>query len=218
MTSKRPLDSANETGFLSKVVRPRYFVRLDFASGVQRYHTDIGPRTITHPIFGSEVYTGIGDMGGIEGEIVESVSAAPQAVKISLTGVKSAFTTTIITDDYFRRDAEVMMGLDDASGAVLADPEIIFSGFMDKADLILAEDSARIVMTCESRAFELQRSSDWRFTDEDKQIEVSGDLLGEYIYRMADLQLFWGDKQFLSPFSTPNPLNDFDRSRRGRHA
>ena len=40
------------------------------------------------------------------------------------------------------------------------------------------------------------RSSDWRFSDEDKQVEVNGDLMGEYIYRMIDLQLTWGDSTY----------------------
>jgi hypothetical protein len=195
MTSKRTIDSANETGFLAKVVRIIYYARLDFSSGVQRYHTLIGPRTATHPIHGAEVYTGIGDFGGIEGEIIESVSSAPQAMRISLTGVKSAFNNTIITDDYYRRDFELMIGLLDATGALLADPEILFSGFMDKADLVLTDKAGRIVLVCESRATNLMRASDLRFTDEDLQAEFSGDLMGEYIYRMADLKLYWGDRE-----------------------
>ena len=38
-------------------------------------------------------------------------------------------------------------------------------------------------------------ASDLRFTDEDLQVEFSGDLMGEYIYRMADLKLYWGDRE-----------------------
>ncbi|MEE8599319.1 MAG: hypothetical protein V3S69_07435 [Dehalococcoidales bacterium] len=198
MTSKRDLAAANETGFSAKVVRPVYFLRLDFSTGVQRYHTEIGPRTITHPIHGAESYTGIGDFGGLEGDIVESISSAPQAVRVSVTGVKSAFNTTIITDDYFRRDVEIMIGLYDDAGVVLADPEIIFSGFMDKADLVLSDLAGRISLTCESRATNLKLSSDWRFTDEDLQIEFTGDLLAEYVWRMLDLQLFWGSKEVVT--------------------
>ena len=203
MTSKRSITAANETALLAQLVKPVYFTRLDFSSGVERYHTEIGPTTATHPIHGAEVYTGIGDFGGIDGAIVESVSGAPQAIKLTLTGVKSSLINMSLVDDYYRRDAEIMLGLEDEAGALIADPEIVFSGFMDKIDISLTQAVGQMTLTCESRGTNLQRASDWRFTDEDKQIEVNGDLLGEYIYRMADLQLFWGDREFRSPFGSP---------------
>ena len=201
MSSKRTISSLNETGFLAKVVKAVFYARMDFSSGIQRVHTEIGPKTAVHYIYGSETYLGIGDYGGIDGSVVESVSGAPQALRLSLTGVKGTWIDRAIVDDYYRRSVEVMLGLEDESGVLLADPEIIFSGFMDTVTIALDESTAQMTLTCESRGTNLQRASDWRFTDEDKQIEVPGDLLGEYIYRMFDLQLFWGDRSFNSPFS-----------------
>lgn len=192
MSSKRTIAAANETALLAQVIKPVYFTRLDFSGGVERYHTEIGPKTATHPIHGAEVYTGIGDFGGLSADVVESVSGAPKSIQISLTGIKASKITTMLTDDYFRRDAEIMLGLEDDTGVLIEDPEIIFSGFMDKADIVLNEGIGQITLICESRGVNLLRSSDLRFTDEDKQAEVSGDLLGEYIYRMPDLELFWG--------------------------
>ena len=205
MTSKRNIDAANETATLAQLVKPVYFVRLDFSSGVERYHTEIGPTTATHPIYGAESYVGIGDFGGVDGEVVESVTGAPIAIKLSLTGVKSSMINMALVDDYYRRDAELMVGLEDETGDLIADPEIIFSGFMDQINISLNTSMGQMQLTCESRGTNLQRASDWRFTDEDKQIEVNGDLMGEYIYRMADLQLFWNDREFNSPFGRSNP-------------
>lgn len=192
MSSKRTIAAANETALLAQVIKPVYFTRLDFSGGVARYHTEIGPKTAVHPVHGSEVYTGIGDFGGLSAAVVESVAGAPKSIQISLTGIKASVITTMLTDDYFRRDAEIMLGLEDDTGALIEDPEIIFSGFMDKADIVLNEGIGQITLTCESRGVNLLRSSDQRFTDEDKQAEISGDLLGEYIYRMPDLVLTWG--------------------------
>ena len=192
MTSKRDITTANENALLSKVVRPIYFARLDFSSGVERYHTGIGPRTATHPIHGSESYTGIGDFGGIEGEILETVNSVPASVKLMLTGIDATTVNMSLTDNYFMRDAELMLGLLDESGDLVTDPIVLYSGLMDKGDIALEQGLGQIQLTIESRAVKLNRASDWRFTDEDKQIEVNGDLMGEYIYRMADLQLVWG--------------------------
>ncbi len=203
MTSKRSINATNESELLKKLVKLVYFARLDFSSGVQRVHTEIGPITATHPVHGSEVYTGIGDFGGIDGEVVESVTGAPQALKLSLTGIKSSWINRSLTDDYYRRDAEIMLGLEDESGSLVANPEILFSGFMDKVDVVLSEGMGAMSLICESRGTNLQRAPDNRFTDEDKQAEMLGltspettDLLAEYVYRMADLKLFWGDREF----------------------
>jgi hypothetical protein len=224
MTSKRSINATNETELLKKVVKIVIFARLDFSSGVQRMHTEIGPITATHPVHGAEVYTGIGDFGGIEGEVVESVSGAPQALKLRLTGIKSSWINMALTDDYYRRDAEVMIGLEDEAGDLVANPEILFSGFMDKVDVALSEGLGAMTLTCESRGTNLQRAPDNRFTDEDKQSEMLGltspettDLMGEYVYRMADLKLYWGDREFNSPFSPSGPSVPADRTPPGGH-
>lgn len=196
MTSKRSIAALNETALLSQVVRPILFARLDFAGGVQRFHTDVGTRTATHPIHGAESYIGIGDFGGLSSQVVESSTGAPQSLQIALSGVNATLVNDALTDDYHMREIEVMLGLDDTSGTLVTDPEILFSGFMDRVDITLDDGVANMVMNCESRAIAFLRSSDVRFTDEDKQIEVSGDLFGEYIYRMADINLIWGDKGF----------------------
>ncbi len=192
MSSLRDISTLNQNATLAKVVRPILFARFDFSTGVQRFHTEIGPRTATHPIFGSEVYTGIGDFGGITADITESISQAPQAVKFGLTGVKASFVNLALTDDYHRRDAETMFGFDDENAVLLDDPVILWSGFMDKVDINLAENRGEMTLTCESRATNLKDSSDLRFSDEDLQAAFPGDLGGEYIFRMQDLVLQWG--------------------------
>lgn len=195
MTSKRDINATNETALLQRVVRPITFARLDFSSGAERYHTDIGPRNATHPIHGSEVYTGIGDFGGIEGDVVETIKSVAETVNLTITGVDATKVNLAITDNFFMRDVEIMFGLLDESGDLVANPEVLFSGFMGKADIALEAGLGQIMLTCESRGVKLNRPSDWRFTDEDKQIEVNGDLMGEYIYRMVDLQLLWGQHE-----------------------
>ena len=192
MTSKRTITTLNQDAVLGQVVRPIMFARMAFSSGVQRLHTEIGPRTAVHPIFGSESYTGIGDFGGIVSDIKESISVAPESIKLAITGVKSSFINIALDDDYYRRDIELMFGFDDENGVLLDDPVILWSGFMDKVDINLGEGIGALTLTCESRATNLKGASDLRFTDEDLQAAFTGDLAGEYIFRMADLQLKWG--------------------------
>ncbi len=205
MTSKRTITTLNQNAVLAQIVRPIMFARMAFSSGVQRLHTEIGPRTAVHPIFGSEVYTGIGDFGGIVSDIKESISVAPESIKLAITGVKSSFINIALDDDYYRRDIELMFGFDDENGVLLDDPVILWSGFMDKVDINLGEGIGALTLTCESRATNLKGASDLRFTDEDLQAAFTGDLAGEYIFRMADLQIKWGPGGAVSTSTTGTP-------------
>lgn len=192
MTSKRDITTLNQNAILDRNVRPILFARMSFSSGVQRLHTEIGPRTAVHPIFGSEDYIGIGDFGGMTSDIKETISVSPESINIAISGVSSVFVNIALDDDYYRRDIELMFGFDDPNGVLLDDPVIVYSGFMDKAGISVGQGKAEITLTCESRATNLQTASDLRFSDEDLQAAFSGDLAGEYIFRMADLVLNWG--------------------------
>ncbi len=205
MTSKRSITTLNQNAVLGKIVRPIMFARMSFSSGVPRMHTEIGPRTAIHPIFGSESYLGIGDFGGIAGDIKESISGAAEPIKLAITGVKSSFIDIALDDDYYRRDIELMFGFDDENGELLDDPVILWSGFMDKVNINLGQGLGALALTCESRATNLKGASDLRFTDEDLQAAFTGDLGGEYIFRMADLQIKWGPGGAVSTGTTGTP-------------
>ena len=192
MTSKRTISAANEAATLASHVKLIVFARLDFPSGVKRFHTEIGPRTATHPVYGAESYIGVGDFGGIEGEVTETLSGAPATLGLVLTGLDTTLINTALTEDYFRRSAELMLGLEDSTGNLVDDPVVLFSGYMDKIDIAMNPGESGIRLSLESRATNLLRSSDWRVTDEDLQAENPGDLLFEYVYQMADLVLRWG--------------------------
>lgn len=204
--STRDITQAYIDALRDAVVRPIVFVRLAFDGNVQRYHTEIGPITATSPTYGSEEYLGLGDFGGITGSIKESVSNAPQAVRVALSGLNSTLLTEALDEDYHRRDAEIMLGLDDTSGDLIGDPVVLYSGYMDKPDITLENGKSDLILTLESKATLEQESPDGRFTDEDLQAEFSGDVGGEYIFRMLDLQLIWGGENSSRVNSVPGFL------------
>lgn len=193
--SIRDISAANIAAVTGPVVRPIIFVRLAFDGGAQRFHTEIGPRTATHPVHGAEVYQGLGDFGGITGEVTESIGNAPQAVRLALSGINATLKSEALAEDYHRRDVDIMLGLDNASGQLVSDPVVLWGGYMDKPGFVFEKGKANLLMTCESKATILQDRPDLRFTDEQLQSDFSGDLAAEYVYRMRDLVLEWGGGQ-----------------------
>lgn len=71
-------------------------------------------------------------------------------------------------------------------------------------------------MNLESRGTQFLSSSDLRFTDEDLQAKFTGDILGEYIYQMADLTLRWGGFSVTIGTWTGGAGNQGQSSRNGR--
>ena len=145
-----------------------------------------------HPLYGAETYEGIGDFGGITGDVRESISSSPNGVQLSLTGVDPAYVSQALTDDYHRRDVELLFGFDDEQGELLDDPVILWSGYMDHVIITLGQQMAELTLICESRGTNGAGASGLRFTDEDKQAVNPGDRVAEYLYRMMDLVLKWG--------------------------
>jgi len=191
----RDISATNITAMMSAVVRPIIFARFDFASGVKRFHTEIGPRIAVHPIFGSETYLGVGSFGGMTSDVKETISLSHASLQLSLTGVDPALISDALTDDYHRRDVDLMIGLDDVNGVLVDDPVLLWSGFMDHAIINLGEQSAEMTLVCEDRSTNLRGRCDLRFTDEDMQAVHTGDRIAEYAYRMVDLQIKWGGDQ-----------------------
>lgn len=208
--SSRDITASNIAATKAKVVRPIVFVRLDFDSGVKRFHTEIGPRTAVHPVYGSEVYTGLGDFGGITGEFTETIGNSPQPIKLALSGVNASLMADAQDyTDWFWREGDICFGFDDESGTLVDDLTVLDSRFMDKVNVTLNQGIATLQLSLESRAILLSGNSDLRFTDEQKQADVPGDLAGEYIYRMLDIVLKFGD-QFVN--ATPAQQSTWARS------
>lgn len=192
MTSKREITTANENATLAAVARPTWFLRMDFSSGVKRFHTGIGDRDAVHPVHGSETYTGAAEFGSVAKSVVESIGSDAKSISFKLSGVDTNEISDVITDDYFRRDVDLMLGLDDENGDLIDDPVLINTWLMDHATIALGKEFGEMNMQAESRALLMEVGSDWRFTDEDLQSAFSGDKAGEYFYRMLDLVIKWG--------------------------
>lgn len=204
--STRTIAAAMKTALEAATVRYIVFARFDFLSGVERVHTSFGDRTWTHPVFGSETYSGIGRLGALQGGVRETLQMVQQPVRLRLAGVNNSELDKVLNDDYHRREAEVWVGaVNIDTGAIIADPVNIFSGFMDKADIELGNKSSVIVMSCTSRGDKIKESSKILYTDEEHQKVSPGDLCFQYFYRMMSLNLRWGDFRFVPPFSTSDP-------------
>jgi hypothetical protein len=168
------------------VVRPAYFVRMVFDSSVLNIWNGIGDLA-----FGGNTYTGTGDLLSIS-QITETSDIQATGINVSLTGIKTSFIAMAKDQDYQGRALTVSLGAFDASGSLIADPVIVFSGFMDT--MTISENGAysTISISVENKLIAFERSKVRRYTAEDQKIDHPTDKGFEFVTAIVQKDIIWG--------------------------
>lgn len=183
----RAISAALITASTSDIFRPVVFLDLNFDSGMVCAHNDIGTLT-----FGGNDYLGVGDFGHIEA-VKEGPLLSPYSIALLLSGMDSDMMDEAENQDYFLREATIYVGGLDGDGALVDDPDEIWSGFMDHMAYTIGAQNL-IKLTCESAMAIFDRSNGKRNSNEQQQLDHSGDLLFEYVHLMEDAKVVWNGK------------------------
>ena len=172
------------------VVRPAYFVRMIFDSGespnVLNIWSGVGDLA-----YGGNTYTGVGDLLSIS-EIKETSDISATGINVSITGIKSSFIVIAKNHEYQGRALTVSLGAFDSVGSLIADPVILFSGFMDT--MIIAENAeySTITVSVENKLIAFERSKIRRYTAEDQKIDYPADKGFEFVAAIVQKDILWG--------------------------
>ncbi len=181
----RGVTSNLNTELTSTELEPFYAIDLDFDGGNVLLWTGYGDIA-----FGGDTYVGGGDFLGIS-PIAETSEIEAKGVTISLSGISSTLIAAALTEAYQGRSAKVYFGTI-SSGAVVADPYLMFSGRMDVMTIDEAGDTSDITVQVESRLIDLDRARNRRYTSEDQKIDYPNDKGLEFIADLQDKEIVWG--------------------------
>jgi hypothetical protein len=174
----------------AEVVRPVYFVRMVFDAGespnVLNLWNGIGDLA-----YGGNTYSGVGDLLSIS-QITETSDIQATGINVNLTGIKSSFIVIAKDHEYQGRPLTVALGAFDASGGLIADPVIVFSGFMDT--MTISENGAysTIGISVENKLVSFERSKVRRYTAEDQKIDHPTDKGFEFVTAIVQKEIIWG--------------------------
>lgn len=190
----RTIDSGLLTALTGNLVNPYYAVELMFdtktITGVDGNLIDVGPLRLWTGLgnrtIGGETYTGTGALLNIAAaEEVGDLSA--KGMVLTLTGLDSSIISLALQEPYQRRKAKIYLGEQSVTPVVE-----IFSGFMDTMQISDEPETATVVLTIESKLVELERSRNWRYTDESHKARYSGDSFLSFVQDIQDQQVAWG--------------------------
>lgn len=183
----RSLESAMQSAVVADLVRPIVLVQCAFDSGALNLWTGIGNLTV-----GGVTYVGAGGLLSV-GEMKESSDLAANGITITLEGVTSPLITKARDENYQGRQLQVLLGATDASNGVIADPVVIFSGFMDTMTINETGETASITVTVENRLIEFEKTRVRRYTAEDQRIDFPDDRGLEFVAELAEKEIMWGN-------------------------
>jgi len=188
----RQLTTALEAATLAPVVRPALLVGLDFASGPLRLWSGIGKLT-----WAGNDYLGAGQLLAVA-PATETQGLSAEGATLALSGIPAELLSIALAEAYQGRSAKVWLAAFDLSGALVADPYLIFDGRMDVMTIDEAGETSTISVTAESRLIDLERPRERRYTDEDQRIEYPDDAGCEFVAGLADAEITWGRKGAVS--------------------
>tara|TARA_R110000765_G_scaffold246159_2_gene348293 strand:- start:302 stop:871 length:570 start_codon:yes stop_codon:yes gene_type:complete len=141
--------------------------------------------------YGGNTYTGVGDLLAIS-QITETADVQATGINVSLTGVKSSFISIAKDHEYQGRALTVSLGAFDASGSLIADPVIVFSGFMDTMTISESGAYSTITVSVENKLISFERAKVRRYTAEDQKIDHPTDKGFEFVTAIVQKDIVWG--------------------------
>lgn len=193
----RSLTSGMVSAVTADLVRPILLVQCAFDSGNLNLWNGIGDLTVD-----SVDYVGAGTLLSV-GEIAETSELAANGLSVVLSGVTEPLISKARDEDYQGRELKVLMGAMDATNSVIADPVVIFSGFMDTMVINDGAETATIQVSVENRLIEFERNRVRRYTAEDQKIDYPNDKGLEFVAEIAEKEIAWGRRQILEGGEEP---------------
>lgn len=166
--------------------RPVYLVEIGFASTTIRL-SSLG-RDIT---WDSHSWLGNSWLMPIKA-INETAEIRAVGVEIELVGVSSSLLALALADADQTKDALIYFAFLDSSGAVIADPILLFKGKVDTVDISDSVEQPSVVIRCESRLARLDRPTNFKYTEANQQALFSGDRGFQYLPGLEEWSGYWG--------------------------
>lgn len=183
------------------VVRPVYFVKMVFDSS-----DTANPVLLWSGLgdlaFGGETYTGLGDLLSIS-DIAETSDISATGINVALSGLNRAFVAQALGYQYQGRPLTVFLGAFNDQGALIADPIVVFSGFMDTMTISEGAETSTISVNVENKLVAFERTKVRRYTAEDQKIDYPLKLANgnnnpnydagfEFVTSIVQKEIIWG--------------------------
>lgn len=194
----RDITSAANTALGQSHVTIAIFIELNLGDyGVLRLSNSLSDR-----VWDGETWIGGGRFTAIQ-PIEETSAPSSAALTLVISGIETSYVQAIMEEHYQGSPARVWVAPMDADEQVIADPILVFQGFMDEPSINLGA-TADINITLENRWADWDRPRLRRYNQADQASVYPGDRGLEYAEQIEIIELAWGS--FKGPPKMKIPL------------
>ncbi len=181
----RDLTSDIITEVTATQLNPIMLFEFLFDSSTVRFWTGLGDI-----VFGGNTYAGAGQIVGIS-DYEEQQNLEARGVTFTASGIPSSILAVALAEPYQGRVCRAYFGALTEAGALIADPYLMFSGFMDVMEIVENGETSTINISAENKMITLTRSKERRYTPEDQRQRYPGDLGMDFVPTLQDKEIVW---------------------------
>ena len=168
----RGLSNSVKTELATGNIRPVHLIHLNFATPV--YLTDCS-FALTSSISGSSrTYTASGHILGI-GSAQEGSTPIKNSLNLTLSGVDQTYISVALNENIINDTVQIYRGFLDSSNALISDPFLLFSGFINAYSIEDDTTTSLIGFNITSHWGNFEKVSGRRTSDTSQQRFFSGD-------------------------------------------
>lgn len=192
-------------------LRPALFLQIAFLSETVYLWSGLGALTPAGPAYDPEssfpygqAFTGMGWLGQIQ-SVPQVTDVVASNITLLLSGIPAELITDAIQAVRQNSVATLWLGMLDANGNVVGDPEQCFQGALDVPTITEGAETCALAITCENPLIDLNRAPERRYTDVDQQMDYPGDTGFAAVQLLQDYNIVWP-----APYSSsinPSPPN-----------
>lgn len=137
-------------------------------------------------------YIGAGDLLTVDvPEETQDIGAS--GVKLTLSGLSGTqILSAALQEEYQGKAVTIKLGAFNYAGDVVANPIIVFEGFMDVMQINEGAEQSSIVLTIENKLIRLESAHVFRYTDQDQKIDHPSDSGFSYVAKIQEKPIKWG--------------------------
>jgi hypothetical protein len=188
MASRQGIDSATITQLTADVSEPFLAVKAEFDTDEIRVWTGVDDITLN-----SETYTGAGSLLNVS-RVDETNELNSEGVSIGLSYMDATVLDHALTENYQNRPVTIFMGFTTGGTNNIKGYLTVFKGRMVNMTIQDSPDGATIILSAENRLIDLQRPRGYRYTHQAQDHLFSGDLGLQYIQKIQDKEITWGEE------------------------
>lgn len=187
----RDLEAAFQTETLAASLVPVFFAEMVWSGSTVRLWTGIGDIT-----WGGNTWNGVGTFASLS-EIRETADLYAAGFVLGLSGIPSDIVSKVYTEKHRGRAVTVYMGaLNKSTLALVADPDVIQSGFMESVSDTDDGQTASVSVRCESEGFHANQLRERRYTEHDQKQLHGDDWAMRHIAESFTKASDWGTKGY----------------------